>query len=138
MIFINKNSENTVALSLTSNVSITGTPVYFLFKFVNTQTSDETLFSSDDLSNNTPRYNKFNIIETASTINYTASTISLYPGMYDYYVYQMLDRQNLSLSGVSGGFITNGRVEVSGTTLSTGQSNIYTGQTDTKTVYYNR
>jgi hypothetical protein len=81
-IFLNKNSENTVCLPLTCNVSVSGTPIYFLFRLINTQSSEETIFTGLNLSNNTARYDKFNWIETGSTPNYTASTFEVKPVVF--------------------------------------------------------
>lgn len=140
MIYLNKNQTSNIALSLSNNVTITGSTVYFLFNFYNTQTGDNTYFTAQDLSNNPIRYNLFDITLTGSSYtNMTAGTISLTTnGWYDYDVYQMTGQTNLSLTGVTGGPIENGKVFVSGTTIPVGTTNIYTGQTRTKTIYYQR
>ena len=136
MIYINKNSENKIALSLSDNVTITGSSVYFLFDFNNIQTRNEVIFTGQDLSTNPYRYNLFNIIETGSSfVNLTASTVSLDEGYWDYKVYQMTGQTNLELSGVTGGPIQYGIVFVSGTTANNGTQFEYTGETETRYVY---
>ena len=139
MIYINKNSSNTVALSLSNNVTITGQTVYFLFEFENTQTRESVLFTGTDTSSNPYRYNKFDIIESGTSfVNLTAAVVNLEPeGWWDYNVYQMTGQTNLSLSGVTGGPIQKGKVYVSGTTVAHGQQTIYTGENESRTVYYN-
>ena len=139
MILIRKNNQNTVALSLSNNVTLSATSVYFLFEFENPQTRESVLFTANDTSNNPYRYNKFNIIETGSTdVNLTGGTINLEPeGWWNYNVYQMLDPTNLSLSAVTGGPIENGKVYVTGSTVANGQQTIYTGENESRIVYYN-
>lgn len=140
MIYLNNNQSNSVALSLSNNVTITGSSVYFLFEFKNGQTGANTYFTAADKSTNVLRYNLFDITLTGSSYtNLTAGTIHLTTnGWYDYNVYQMTGQTNLSLSGVTGGAIERGKVLVSGTTIPYGTTYTYTGQTDTKTVYYQR
>ncbi len=136
MIFINKNSENTVALSLSDTVTLTG-DTYFLFQFTDIQSRDEVTFTGLDTSSNTDRYNLFNIIETGSTdTNLTASTINLVGnGYYDYRIYQMSGQTNTSVNDVTGGPIQYGKVLVSGDTINHGTQYEYTGSTDERFVY---
>lgn len=135
--YLRKNNSNTVAFTLSTDVTLTGDSVFFLFRLTNTQTNDEVLFTGTDLSTNIFSYNQFNIIETGLTsVNLTASTINLDPeGWWDYEVYQMTGQTNLSLTGVSGSFIENGRFNVSGDTIPFGQTNVYTGGTTQRFVY---
>lgn len=137
MIYLKKDQTNKVALSLTDNVTITGSTVYFLFDFTNTQTRNNTLFTAADSSTNTSRYNLFDISLTGSAYtNLTAGTISLESGWYNYDVYQMTGQTNLSLTGVTGSKIQTGKVLVTGTTSVNGTQNTYTGTNRSRTVYY--
>lgn len=140
MILINKDTTNTIALSLSNNVTITGSAVYFLFKFTNAETRDSVLFTGADTSTNLLRYNKFEIVETGSTFtNLTASTINLEPnGWWDYEAYQMTGQTNTSLTGVTGNPLETGKVFVSGITITNGMGTVYTGQSENKTIYYKR
>ena len=48
----------------------------------------------------------------------------------------MYSPTNLSLTGVTGGYILNGLCQVSGSTLTNGQTYVYSGQNQNRTVYY--
>ena len=135
MIKIIKNSTNRVVLSLTENVTLTGT-TYFLFEFTNDDTNDSVLFTASDVSPNIPRYNEFSIIETGSTsTNLTGGTINLEPsGYWKYNMYAQTSPTNIALSGVTGGPIEKGKVLVIGTELP--EITVYSGQTDSNDVYY--
>lgn len=133
MIYLNQNSTNNVVLTLTENVTLTGT-TYFLFEFINDDTRVSKLFTTDDLSTNTCRYNQFDITVTGGTENLTGGTINLDPvGYYKYNVYQMTDPTNISLSGTSG-IVETGKLYLSGDTKPTVYS--YTGNTETDTDTY--
>lgn len=135
MIKLNQNSINSVVLTLSESVTYTGTPVYFLFRFINQTTKEEKLFTAPDTSSNIVRYNQFNITLTgASYENLTNGVININPdGQLFYEVYEQLDPANLSLSGTSGTIIEQGIVKVEGTLQSpiimsySGQSQTYMG-----------
>jgi hypothetical protein len=126
-IFLNKNSSNDVVLTLSELVTLTGTDVYFLFRFISVDTKDDILFTGFDSSTNPIRYNRFTIVETGGTQNLTAATINMpVAGYWKYEAYQMTDPANLHLSGVTGGPIEYGKVFLSGSNLSQTQY-VYSG-----------
>jgi len=114
MIYLDKNSSNMVILELTL-VSSLPNP-YYLFEFINDiNTSNITYFTGTDLSSYKCRYNRFDVIETGSTYtNYTASTINLRTGSYNYNVYEA-SASTLSVSATTGVVISTSKVIVNGT-----------------------
>lgn len=135
MIKLTQNTSNNVILTLSESVTYTGSPVYFLFRFINQTTKDEKLFTAQDTSTNIVRYNQFNITLTGSTFeNLTGGTICINPdGQLFYEVYEQKSPTNLSLSGTSGKIIEQGIVKVEGSLQSpiimsySGQSQTYMG-----------
>lgn len=93
MIYITRNTTNKLILTLTENVTITGT-VYFIFSFQPLSTLDEVAtikyFTTPDLSTYTNRYNSFELVESDSGSTTGGNNIPLYlkPGQYEYKVYQ--------------------------------------------------
>lgn len=135
MIRLGYNQQNRVALNLSEAVTLTGSPVYFLFRFVSDSTNDEKIFVAPDLSTNILRYNRFNIIVTAGTENLTASTINLNPkGEYIFTCYEQYSPTNLSLTGTSGVILKQGIVQLTGSSM-TYYDGSYTGQTETYSYY---
>lgn len=138
MIFLNQNITNEVYLTLSESITLTGTPVYFLFRFIDETTKNSLYFTAPDISTNTVRYNQFQITLTANTANqnFTAGTITMNPaGLWRYEVYQQYSPTNIQLSGTNEFYIENGIVQLSGTP-NTMITNFYTGQTQNYT-YYN-
>ena len=139
MIHLNQNQENIVYLTLSEAVTLTATPVYFLFRFVSETTNDEILFTAPDITTAITRYNEFNFTLTGATspnINFTAGTISMSPfGEYIYEVYEMYSPTNLFLSGTSGTILETGIVKLSGATASTFINQTYTGSPQTYGFY---
>ena len=118
MLFLRQEQTNTVYLTLTESLTITATPVYYLFRFMSDTTNDETLFVAEDLSTNISRFNKFNITLTAGTTNLTAGTISIANGAGKYEVYEQYTQTNLDLTGTTGVVIERGMIQVSGSSNS--------------------
>lgn len=132
MNLITKNSVNNCYFTLTEKATLTSP--YYLFVLESIDSGKVTIFSADDISSNTDRYNKFIITETGSTTNYTAGTISLTVGEYNYTAYEMTGRTNLDISGTTG-IVEVGQIFVSG---STSTSYTYTDTDDDETaVYFN-
>lgn len=98
MIYLTANTINSVYLTLSESITLTASPIYFLFRLVNETTRDEVLFFADDISTNKIRYNKFNITLTgASSINVYDGIINLEPtGKWQYYIYNT-NSQTLSV-----------------------------------------
>ena len=113
MIYITKNTANTVILELTL-ISSYINPSY-LFEFINDiQPQKITLFTGADLSTIKTRYNQFNIIESGYTYsNLTASTVNLISGSYTYNIYEA-SGVTLSISATTGSIISTGKVVVVG------------------------
>lgn len=95
MVLINKNSNNTMVLTLTENSTLTNP--FYLFNFVSDVTNESVNFIATDLSNYTDRYNKFLITETSGTQILTSGTIELNPaGSWTYKVYEQTSDTNLN------------------------------------------
>jgi len=115
MIYLNQDTTNNVVLTLTENVTLTG-DTFYLFEFISDDTRYSKLFTTEDLSTNTCRFNQFNITVTDGAENLTGGTINLAPvGYYKYNVYQMSDPTNLAISGTSG-IVETGKLYLSGDT----------------------
>lgn len=125
-----QNTGNTVALFLTSSVTISD-PVYFLFKLYNGPTNENLYFQATDISPNPYIYNQFLFTLTGSTANQnlTAGTISVRTGTYYLDVFQA-SAITSSFSGAIGASIYQTVVHISGSSFS---QNIpsYTGSSPT-------
>jgi hypothetical protein len=94
MIYILKNNTNNVVLTLTESQTISDP--YYIFRFKNEYNllSNDILFSIEDTSPTTNRYNLFQIIEISSgstsggTLSGTSVQLNLVEGQYDYEVYE--------------------------------------------------
>lgn len=94
MININKNSSNTIILTLTERFTASG-GTYTAIRFKNDNTLEEIFLTLDDESLYGSRYNYFTIYETGSTFVNLCNpndvrAINLKPGMYTYTAYQKL------------------------------------------------
>lgn len=134
---LNQNSSNYIYPTLSESITLTATPVYFLFNFVSETTQEDIWFTAEDLSTNTIRYNKFQITLTGSSYqNLTAGTISMNPaGKWTYKVYEMLNQTNLELSGTTGTVLEYGQIQVVDTPVVI-IDEYYSGQSTTYS-YYN-
>lgn len=137
MKIIKQNQINTVPFRLGEKVTLTATSVYYLFKLTNPQTRESIYFTGVDISTSPSIWNEFQIIETGSTFtNLTASTISLQPtGWWNYEVHQQTIENNLDPE-LASGLIEVGKIKVSGDTVPFGTSYTYSGENNTRTVYY--
>lgn len=116
MLLINKNSNNTLILTLTEKITLT-TPVY-LFRFINDIEKTEVSFIAADLSEYTRRYNQFLITETSGVNTLTSGVITLSPlGFWRYEVYEQTSSSNLNylLSLTPNKPIEVGKLRVVGT-----------------------
>jgi hypothetical protein len=113
MIFLNKDSLNTVILTLTENSSLLN-PNY-IFEFINEMDLNSVIFSAPDLSTYKCRYNRFEIQETGSTFtNNINGIINLNrSGFWQYNVYETTG-STLQLSATTGIIIETGKVFVNG------------------------
>lgn len=137
MILLNQNNSNSVFLTLSESVTLTATPVYYLFRFTDLTTNEQKLFTCPDISTNTIRYNEFTITLTSSTLyeNLTAGTIYMAPlGKWKYEIYNQTGQTNISLSGVSGDYIENGFIKLSGSPMPIITS-YYSGASETYNYY---
>jgi len=113
MLVINKNSNNTLILTLTEKVTI-ASPT-FLFKLTNDLTRESVLFLSANLSSYKDRYDKFLITETSGTINASSGVINLNPtGYWKYQIFEQASTSNL-LESATGSMVENGKIKVIGT-----------------------
>ena len=94
MILINKNTSNTVVLTLSEKTTLTNAK--YLFEVTNDMSNDVKCFIAADISTNKLRYNEFVFIEnvTEDLLNGTFSlTLS---GFYKYNVYEQTSTTNLN------------------------------------------
>jgi len=113
MLVINKNSNNTLILTLSEKVTI-ASPT-FLFKLTNDLTRESVLFLSANLSSYKDRYDKFLITETSGTINASSGVINLNPtGYWKYQIFEQASTSNL-LESATGSMVENGKIKVIGT-----------------------
>lgn len=96
MLLINKNSTNTIVF--TAGEFSTITSPFYVFELQNQLSKQRTYFTSTDISTAQTRYNMFTILETGSTSNWTAGTVNLAVGSYNYTIYEN-DAQTLSVTG---------------------------------------
>jgi hypothetical protein len=99
MILINKNSANTVVLTLTEKSELTNP--FYLFEFTSDLTKDKVYFISEDTSLHKHRYNRFTITETANADNLQGEIELNSEGFWSYKIYesetQTLDPDNLNI-----------------------------------------
>lgn len=116
MIKINKNSTNTVDLTL-SEKSTLSYP-YYLFVFTSDITKQSVRFIGINRSIHRYRYDRFYIVETNSTNDYYDSTVTLSPtGYWHYKIYEQTSLTNLNENN-STGLVEEGKVLVIGTETS--------------------
>jgi len=113
MIFINKDSENKVVLTLDENATITD--AFYLFKFTNEYNinSEPIFYYTPDISGHRGRYNLFNIIESSSgsTNGGFDVELKLTSGQYAYTVYES-SAATISLSATTQRIVEEGRLVV--------------------------
>lgn len=133
MLFLKRDTANTVVLTLTENISITSVTPSYLFQFINDDTNAEKLFTVSDSSTNICRYNQFVITVTGGTEDLTGGTIDITTnGYWKYNIYEQVSPTNIDLTGTTS-IVETGKMLLSGTTLPVMSE--YTGQTNTKIVY---
>jgi hypothetical protein len=94
VILINKNTSNTVVLTLSEKTTLTNAK--YLFEVINDMSNDVKCFIAADISTNKLRYNEFVFIEnvTEDLLNGTFSL--LLSGFYKYNVYEQASTTNLN------------------------------------------
>lgn len=113
MLLINKNSNNTLVLTLTEK-SMLSSPTY-LFRFTSDLTRESVLFIASNLSTQTQRFDKFLITETSGTTNLTSGVINLSPtGFWKYEIYEQTSTSNLVVNS-SCLLVETGKAKVVGT-----------------------
>ena len=96
MITINKNTSNTVVLTLTEKCLLVNP--YFLFEFKNVSTNTKQYIIPIDNSTQKDRFNQFTIVETASP---TIPQIKLTVGDYEYTIYEQASSSNTNPAGLN-------------------------------------
>lgn len=86
MIYIAKNTSNTVVLTLNEKQTLTNPD--FLFEFVHDDTGEQKLFTTNDLSSYTDRFNKFTITDNTTEDEYNG-TMDFQKGFHHYTIYEM-------------------------------------------------
>jgi hypothetical protein len=114
MIYLNEDTINIVALTLTEKSTIVEVPVYYLFEFISDDTNDTKLFTAQDTSTNKNRYNRFNIEVTNGAEDLLTGVINLpTKGYYKYNVYEQTDETNLLIANTTS-LVENGKVYLDG------------------------
>ena len=94
MILINKNTTNTVILTLSEKTTLTN--AVYLFEVINDMSNAVKCFIAEDISENKLRYNEFEFIENA-TEDLLNCTFNLeLSGFYKYNVYEQASTTNLN------------------------------------------
>jgi len=133
MINLEPESLNTVALTLTEKSTITATPVYYLFEFINDESNVSKLFTATDISTNKSRYNEFVIETTEGVEDLLTGVIKLdTKGFYKYNIYEQLSSNNLLIENTTS-LVEKGKVYFNDVELPVKSE--YSGQSDTETVY---
>jgi hypothetical protein len=133
MIYIEKNKVNEVVLTLSEKSSLIDP--YYLFTFQNEFNVGANLivYSQDDISSSTDRYNLFLIEEnnSGSTSGGTGVVLSLVEGQYNYKVYESTT-PTLDINDTTGIIIENGRMVVNDpNNLSSSQNQVIPSQNNT-------
>jgi len=109
MIYLYKDRDNTIALTLDEKATNSSYDVMFVF--INESTAEEKRFTANDI-NTTSRCNRFIITETANQ-NVYYGRVQLEAGQYKYTVYEMPVSSPKSLSDSDiVGTLETGRVTV--------------------------
>jgi hypothetical protein len=94
VILINKNTTNTVILTLSEKTTLTN--AVYLFEVINDMSNAVKCFIAEDISENKLRYNEFEFIEN-TTEDLLNGTFSLeLSGFYKYNVYEQTSTTNLN------------------------------------------
>jgi len=94
VILINKNTTNTVILTLSEKTTLTN--AVYLFEVINDMSNAVKCFIAEDISENKLRYNEFEFIEN-TTEDLLNGTFSLeLSGFYKYNVYEQASTTNLN------------------------------------------
>lgn len=129
MILINRNTANTVILTLSEKTTLT--PVYYLFEVINDTTNNVKCFIADDVSVNKLRYNEFLINESATEdlLNGTVSLVQ--SGYYKYNIYEQSSSTNLD-PALATNKIDKGKLRVAATEQTI---DVYSGNQTNYVVY---
>lgn len=113
MIYIEKDKENKIVLTLSESSRLGNAHYLFIFKNEYNGTSIEIPYTTDDESPNGMRYNIFQLEESVSgsTTGGTSVALSLMAGQYEYTVYES-SASTLSISATTGQIIERGKMVV--------------------------
>lgn len=88
---------NSVITTLNSGTA----SAFYTWQLINKDGNEETVFYTDDVSNNKDFYNRF-IITLTSSIGLTAGRIDIPKSEYHYIIWEMPDQYNLNIASASG------------------------------------
>ena len=129
MILINKNTTNTVILTLSEKTTLTNAK--YLFEVTNDMSNEVKCFIAADISTNKLRYNEFEFIENV-TENLLIGTFSLtLSGFYKYNVYEQASTTNLD-PALALNLIDKGKLNV---VSQLSDYPVYTGNENNTVVY---
>lgn len=129
MITINKQSYNTVVLTLKEKSLLTGSS-YNLFVFTNEGKNQEKIFTAVDISPYRDRYNEFSIRESYTSEDLLDGKIYLEgdASQWLYTIYESsipFSANTLSISATTGTILETGRVQVKGDEGDTSINSVY-------------
>lgn len=130
MLVINKNTNNTLIVTLQEKVTLSNP--YYLFVFTNDATDISVVFLQSNTSTQKERYDQFLITERSTSLNASSGIIEFLPlGSWTYEIYEQSSSSNLNPVN-AGALLETGKAKVVGTneTYST-----YTGQDITYKVH---
>ena len=119
MIHLNRETVNTIYVTLTEKTTIN--PVFYIFKFTNENTDKSIEFLSAELSTNITRYNKFNVTTTDTLLSQDVDNGIIYlteEGQYSYVVFEATADDIIAWTGTTTTLATveTGKVFLSSTT----------------------
>jgi len=130
MLLINKNTNNTLIVTITEKVSISNP--YFLFVFTSDATNEKVIFLQENISQHTDRYDEFVITERSTNLDYTSGIIEFLPiGSWTYEIFEQASSTNLDRT-LTGARLEVGKAKVIGTNETYSK---YSGQPTTYKVH---
>lgn len=110
MIHLNYGASNSVILRLTKVATILNP--FYTFEFINQQSKEVVILTSDNISPIPLIYDEFNLVSTTQSVGLTQGIIDNLPGVYTYNIYETQYQYNLNLASAS--YLRSGELVISG------------------------
>lgn len=101
MIYLNPGATNSVVLTLKERTTISGT-VSYIFQLISDQTNKELIFTANDISLNTQRYDEFEWATVGSTASQDLNNGVIYLSNYGFYTYNVFETATYSTLSITG------------------------------------